>query len=444
MSTYQKKNTAVTHTANTAVGSVTQPVYVDADGTVKQTTYGLNVMTGADGTNAGSAGLVPAPAATDNTKFLSGDGTYKSIKQEVFIGTKGTTTFQQFKDAYNSGMMLYALETGDTYGIYAFKRFYTASSKDIFEFTRTYRSSTGVSTQVWTISSTGDDYSDTTTVNQQVNADWTATSGKAQILNKPELFSGNYNDLSNKPNLASVATTGDYDDLTNKPTIPTYNFHGTSFYSTNGEDIGITRDCNSLVTNGHYYYTANGPSGLGEQSTDGAVFVQAYNDNWVVQIAQDYRTGNIFTRSRNNGTWTSWKAIASKNDIPTNVSQFTNDAGYIRSSSLVQAPVIIQTYSNGTSWYRIWSDGWCEQGDKTSIGYLGKTVTVTLLKTYQSVNFGITANWAVSRNMDDNIMPSVVDESTIKLYSASIGSNDTGGTGSCYWITYGYLASGQF
>lgn len=34
-------------------------------------------------------------------------------------------------------------------------------------------------------------------------------------------FSGDYNDLSNKPNLATVATTGDYDDLTNKPTIPT-------------------------------------------------------------------------------------------------------------------------------------------------------------------------------------------------------------------------------
>lgn len=43
-------------------------------------------------------------------------------------------------------------------------------------------------------------------------------------------FSGDYNDLSNKPDLtvyaesadlATVATSGDYDDLTNKPTIPT-------------------------------------------------------------------------------------------------------------------------------------------------------------------------------------------------------------------------------
>ena len=32
--------------------------------------------------------------------------------------------------------------------------------------------------------------------------------------------SGDYNDLTNKPNLAPVATSGDYNDLTNKPTIP--------------------------------------------------------------------------------------------------------------------------------------------------------------------------------------------------------------------------------
>ena len=82
----------------------------------------------------------------------------------------------------------------------------------------------------------------------QVNSDWNAASGVAQILNKPSLAtvatSGDYDDLTNKPtipaaqvnsdwnaasgvaqilnkpSLATVATSGDYDDLTNKPTIP--------------------------------------------------------------------------------------------------------------------------------------------------------------------------------------------------------------------------------
>ena len=52
-------------------------------------------MTGADGTNAGTTGSVPAPTATDNTKFLRGDGTwaepgsnvsYDSSRQEITLG----------------------------------------------------------------------------------------------------------------------------------------------------------------------------------------------------------------------------------------------------------------------------------------------------------------------------------------------------------------------
>ena len=54
------------------------------------------------------------------------------------------------------------------------------------------------------------------TPTEQVNSDWNATSGKAQILNKPTLFNGDYNNLTNKP----VLFSGSYNDLTNKPTIP--------------------------------------------------------------------------------------------------------------------------------------------------------------------------------------------------------------------------------
>ena len=58
----------------------------------------------------------------------------------------------------------------------------------------------------------------------QVQTDWNANSGMAQILNKPSLAtvatSGSYPDLHNRPSLKAVATSGDYNDLTNKPTIP--------------------------------------------------------------------------------------------------------------------------------------------------------------------------------------------------------------------------------
>jgi hypothetical protein len=59
---------------------------------VAETTY--SVFTGADGTNAGASGLVPAPAATDNVKFLKGDGTWATPPDnqgvETFTNTNGT------------------------------------------------------------------------------------------------------------------------------------------------------------------------------------------------------------------------------------------------------------------------------------------------------------------------------------------------------------------
>lgn len=55
----------------------------------------------------------------------------------------------------------------------------------------------------------------------QINADWNATEGAAEILNKPELstvaLSGNYADLSGIPQLSAVALSGSYSDLTNAP-----------------------------------------------------------------------------------------------------------------------------------------------------------------------------------------------------------------------------------
>lgn len=43
----------------------------------------VNDMTGATSSTAGVHGLVPAPAAGDNTKFLGGDGTWKDVPEEL-------------------------------------------------------------------------------------------------------------------------------------------------------------------------------------------------------------------------------------------------------------------------------------------------------------------------------------------------------------------------
>lgn len=48
--------------------------------------------------------------------------------------------------------------------------------------------------------------------------------------------------------------------------------------------------------------------------------------------------------------------------------------------------VVVQNYVNGTSWYRVWSDGWIEQGGSLTITE-HTTATVTLLKPFSNTNY---------------------------------------------------------
>lgn len=57
-------------------------IQIAADGvTISATDTTYSAFVGADGSDAGTAGLVPAPAAADNTKFLKGDGTWATVSQ---------------------------------------------------------------------------------------------------------------------------------------------------------------------------------------------------------------------------------------------------------------------------------------------------------------------------------------------------------------------------
>lgn len=96
------------------------------------------------------------------------------------------------------------------------------------------------------------------TSNAQTNADWNATSGSAQILNKPTLSqvatSGDYNDLQNKPVFSSVATSGNYDDLSNKPTLSSVAASGSY------NDLQDKPTLAQVATTGDYTHLTNKPT----------------------------------------------------------------------------------------------------------------------------------------------------------------------------------------
>ena len=53
-------------------------------------------------------------------------------------------------------------------------------------------------------------------------------------------------------------------------------------------------------------------------------------------------------------------------------------------------PYIVETYVNGTSWYRVYSDGWCEQGANNQTSDTNGGYTVTFLKPFKNTNYNVT------------------------------------------------------
>ena len=174
----------------------------------------------------------------------------------------------------------------------------------------------------------------------QVNADWNATSGAAQILNKPALFSGNYNDLSNKPNLSTVATTGNYSDLVNKPTL----------------------------FDGNYNSLSNRPN-----------------------LATVATTGN-YTDLTNRPTIPT---------VPTNVSAFTNDAGYVTSADVQQAagiPTVVSAFQNDAGYLTSYTETdptvptWAKAATKPVYSYSEITNTPNLATVATTGNYNDLSN----------------------------------------------------
>ena len=59
-------------------------------------------------------------------------------------------------------------------------------------------------------------------------------------------------------------------------------------------------------------------------------------------------------------------------------------------SEYVNTPRVVETYKNGTSWYRVWSDGWKEQGGLAT--NVQGEVSITFLKSFTDTNYYINCN----------------------------------------------------
>lgn len=64
-------------------------------------------------------------------------------------------------------------------------------------------------------------------------------------------------------------------------------------------------------------------------------------------------------------------------------------AGVLTDVANLKAHYIVETYVNGTSWYRVYSDGWCEQGGLFPSVSSDQDITITLVKPFKDTNYTV-------------------------------------------------------
>ena len=99
---------------------------------------------------------------------------------------------------------------------------------------------------------------------------------------------------------------------------------------------------------------------------------------------------------------------------------------------------------NGTEWYRVYSDGFCQQGGLSPAIGVGGTVTVTLLKKFANSDYTLLCSWVSGGNasVDDNPIPNSKTTTGFKIYATVHGAND-GYKLQAHWQASGYVNLGN-
>jgi hypothetical protein len=159
------------------------------------------------------------------------------------------------------------------------------------------------------------------------------------------------------------------------------------------------------------------------------------------------------TTNGNTSPWVYWHTAGYAN--PPSVSDYTEikglyfyvgetmqDASIIAAGQALtdiadlKAHSIVETYVNGTSWYRVYSDGWCEQGGKSNQN-AGSTHTINLLKSFKNTDYCVLATIAhqIPNQSYDGFSITIINASSFKLFT---GQNT--GNGLVDWQACGYIS----
>lgn len=198
------------------------------------------------------------------------------------------------------------------------------------------------------------------------------------------------------------------------------------------DNMSISLNSGKAITSNNQYGQAVGTDASGGPTNVGRVVgltTSASNSGMIADLTQ-------ITTSLD-GYW--YIVVANSYQTPTGIqiSKVASDLNGKADKDLANCtkPYVTETYQSGTSWYRVWSDGWCEQGGTT---LSGAWTEITLLKPYKDTNYTVIAG-STDSDLDGSTCSCAINS---KSATGFYIGNYYGGTAYSYsmWQASGYIA----
>ena len=128
--------------------------------------------------------------------------------------------------------------------------------------------------------------------------------------------------------------------------------------------------------------------------------------------------------------------VQNKNGVSFDIDALVTDVNGKADKDLTNCtrPYIVETYRNGSEWYRVCSDGWCEQG-----GLISKSSqsSIDLLKNYPDTNYFIQCT---GHDSAYNYVYISVYSKTTSGFTVSVVKGTNAATTTVCWEAKGYIS----
>ena len=178
----------------------------------------------------------------------------------------------------------------------------------------------------------------------------------------------------------------------------------------------------------------NGSSTLGTDS--GTIINSASNKSMYDQTTPRWTTLGVVLDAEKSGIETSDSGLY----LYFYVGETVQNANLINAGRIEEKIAglitVVETYQNGTSWYRVYSDGWCEQGGLRGAGATGSVETITLLKQYKDTNYIALKTFSIIEAVAAYYRYICIFNKTVSNFQ----TGNTSGIQSWSWYACGYIA----